>query len=70
MSRCGQLIMRLKYEQLSSEPYYFSIPSYNEAERDLEAWMKVSESAAQVYDSLSESTQYPFFEVSLDTLSL
>jgi hypothetical protein len=63
MTEYGRLIIRLKYEQLSSEPYFFSLTSYNEAERNVAEWMRLAEWANQTYDKLDTLTQYAFFEV-------
>jgi len=65
MTTYGKLVARRKYEDLSMTPFAFSTVNYDEAELNLDEWVKLGESAQAVYDKLPASTQPSFFEVVL-----
>jgi hypothetical protein len=61
----GQLIIRLKYEELSKSPYYYSVLYYDEADRNIQEWEQIAARAQNVYNSLDPATQISYFEMVL-----
>jgi hypothetical protein len=65
MTEYGRLIIRRKYEQLSTTPFAFDVVNYDEAESNLKDWLNLVPVAQAAYDSLDPATATSFFEVVL-----
>lgn len=65
MATYGKLIIRRKYEQLSSIPFALSVVNYDEAEKVLQEWTSLLNTAQKLYDSLSAAKRTSFFEMVL-----
>ena len=65
MTTYGKLTARMKYEDLSRTPFYFSTVNYDEAERNYREWIDLLAKAQAVHDSLPSDVQVPFFEMVL-----
>ncbi|KAH8587447.1 hypothetical protein B0O99DRAFT_526729 [Bisporella sp. PMI_857] len=65
ISTYGKLIIRRKYEQLSTTPFALSVANYDEAEKVLQEWTTLLSTTQKLYDSLNAATQVPFFEMVL-----
>lgn len=65
MTEYGRLIVRRKYEQLSTTPFAFNVVNYDECERNVNDWLNLVPVAQTAYDSLDAATQPSFFEVIL-----
>ena len=65
MATYGKLIIRRKYEQLSTVPFVLSVINYDEAQRVLQEWTNLLSTAQNLYDSLTAARKTPFFEMVL-----
>ena len=65
MTTYGQLISRMKYEDLSRTPFAFNTLNYDEAENNLNEWVELAVMAQATFDNLPVSIQNSFFEVVL-----
>lgn len=65
MTTYGKLTARMKYEDLSKTPFYFSTLNYDEAELNFNEWTDLLNKAQAVYDGLPSSLRDSFFEVVL-----
>jgi hypothetical protein len=61
----GKLIVRRKYELLSTSPFVLSTGNYDEAETVLKEWETLLNTTQALYDSLDAATRTPFFEMVL-----
>ena len=65
LTEYGRLIIRRKYEQLSTTPFAFDVVNYDEAESNLNDWLNLVPITQAAYDSLDPVTATSFFEIVL-----